>query len=290
MKAGSERPNCDLQEPSSFDKKTDSERPNIIFERPNSSLEGRRSPAERHRSRITNFEQRKSSFEALTKECSRNKAAAELDASKVCERPLKELEETSLVRNVNGRNWGSESVKENASKSPFVGVKPDAQSAKCMLRKSLSEEAKPSPRSKFDRLRQNFETGNLTEANTATNKLKPDHIVHSKKRNVFLEDPESASQKLSETTQKPPVNAEKPQPLKPKPSMVKVLSDSKLKTQDLSISDEFKSAKKSGERKFATEARRYRKSDNSAATGLGLTLARRERNHQLDVDKENVST
>lgn len=78
-----------------------------------------------------------------------------------------------------------------------------------------------------------------------------------------------------------------------KPPFPKAPSDSKLKTASStdSLSEEFKAAKKSIEKKFATEIKKPRRYERNIAPSSGFTLniGKKKNQQQLDVDRENVS-
>lgn len=134
------------------------------------------------------------------------------------------------------------------------------------------------PKFEFDKLRSNFETGfqNSDTEKTVT------------QNNDLQTIDKGINTKQTETNE----IVVKPVPLKPKPVLVKMASDSKMCKSSENLSEEFRTARRNIERKIATESRRYQKKERNATalnSGIGLCIAKRDRKDQLDVDRENVS-
>jgi hypothetical protein len=143
-----------------------------------------------------------------------------------------------------------------------------------------------SPKSDFQKLRENFENQNSYDTrkigidvpntrklhtNTATKTLSID--TETRKFGTEITDSKKIGINASDTKK----SIEKP-PLNPKPNIyVKKIS----KSQE-NIADDFRSAKRIVEKKFNVENKRYR---NRTDTNSSLS----KRNTQLDVDRENVS-
>ncbi|XP_048487924.1 DENN domain-containing protein 2A isoform X2 [Plutella xylostella] len=157
-------------------------------------------------------------------------------------------------------------------------VKQDEKIYDIPCNSSPEPETISKPKFEFDKLRSNFETGfqNSDTEKTVT------------QNNDFQTIDKGINTKQTETNE----TLVKPVPLKPKPVLVKMASDSKMCKSSENLSEEFRTARRNIERKIATESRRYQKKERNATalnSGIGLCIAKRDRKDQLDVDRENLN-